>query len=73
MAEIQTPPRYYARPIYLPIQNGSDKQQPRKSGNIDFLDAKGQLTLWSVVGSVRISNSSKLLRMSLLLASMKRI
>ena len=32
-----------------------------KSGNIDFSDAQGQLTLWFVVGSGRISNSSKLL------------
>ena len=32
-------------------------------------DALGQLTPWSVAGSGRISNSSKLLYMSLLLAS----
>ena len=37
--------------------------QPRKSGNIDFLEAEGQVTLWSGVGSGRISNSSKLLCM----------
>ena len=49
------------------------KKRPRKSGNIDFLDAQGQLTLWSGVGSGRISISSKLLFMSSLPASMKRI
>ena len=38
-----------------------------------FLDAKGQLTPKSVVGSGRNSNSYKLLCMSLLPASMKRI
>ena len=44
-----------------------------KSGNIDFLDAQGQLTPKSVVGSGRNSNSSKLLCMSSLPASIKRI
>ena len=44
-----------------------------KSGNIDFLAAQGQVTLWSGVGSGRISDSAKLLCMSLLPASMKRI
>ena len=43
------------------------------NGNIDFLDAQGQLTPKSVVGSDRISNSSKLLGMSSLPASIKRI
>ena len=38
-----------------------------------FSDAQGQLTLLSVVGSGRISNSCKLLCMSLLPASIKRI
>ena len=45
----------------------------RKNGNINFSDAKGQLALWSVVGSGWISNSSKLLCMSSLPVSMKRI
>ena len=49
------------------------KNSRKKSGNIDFLDAQGQVTLWSWVGSGRISNSSKLLCMSFLPASMKRI
>ena len=44
-------------------------KQPGTSGNIDILDAQGQVTLWSVVLSGRISNSSKLLCMP----SMKRI
>ena len=47
--------------------------QSEKNGNINFSDAQGQLTLWSVVGSGRISNSSKLLCMSSLPVSMKRI
>ena len=38
-----------------------------------FSDAQGQLTLLSVVGSGRISNSCKLLYMSSLPASIKRI
>ena len=38
-----------------------------------FSDAQGQLTLLSVVGSSRISNSCKLLCMSSLSASIKRI
>ena len=37
------------------------------------LDVLGQETLWSVVGSGRISNSSKILCISSLPASMKRI
>ena len=44
-----------------------------KSSNIDFLDAQGQLTPKSVVRSGRNSNSSKLLCMSSLPASIKRI
>ena len=44
-----------------------------KSGNIEFLDAQGQVTLWSGVGSGRFSDSAKLLCMSLLPESMKRI
>ena len=38
-----------------------------------FLEAQGQLTLWSMVGSGRISKSSKLLCLSSLPARMKRI
>ena len=45
----------------------------RLRDDIDFLDAQGQLTPSSVVGSVRNSNSYKLLCMSSLPASMKRI
>ena len=44
-----------------------------KRDNINFLDAQEQLTLWSLIGSGRISTSSKLLCMSSLPASMKRI
>ena len=44
-----------------------------KSGDVDFLDAQGQLTPQSVVGSGLNSNSSKFLCMSSLPASMKRI
>ena len=40
---------------------------------IDFLDAQGQLTQLSVVGSCRNSNSSKLSCMSWLPARMKKI
>ena len=47
--------------------------KPRKSGNIDFLDAQGQVTPKSVVGSCQNSNSSKLLCMSSFPASIKRI
>ena len=46
----------------------SMKEIQEKSGNIDFLDAR-----WSGVRSGRILNSSKLLCMSSLPASMKRI
>ena len=45
----------------------------RKSGNIEFLDTEGQVALWYWVGSGRISNTSKLLCMSLLPARMKRM
>ena len=45
----------------------------RKNGNINFSDAYGQLTLWYVIRSGRIPNSSKLLCMSSLPVSMKRI
>ena len=38
-----------------------------------FSDAQGQPTLWSMVGSGRISNSSKLLCLSSLRVSIKRI
>ena len=46
-----------------------------KSDNIDFLRHSRQLhvTLWSVIGSDRISSSFKLLCMSSLPVSMKRI
>ena len=40
---------------------------------IDFSDAQGQLTPQSVVESDQISNSSKLLSLSLLPAKMKKI
>ena len=53
--------------------SGNHNCETRKKGNIDFLDAQEQLTLWSLIGSGRISNSSKLLCMSSLPASMKRI
>ena len=59
--------------ITCKYEKGSDKKHAKKSGNIDFLDAQGQVTLWSRVGSGQISNSSKLLCMSSLPASMKRI
>ena len=49
------------------------EKQLRKSGNIDFLDAQGQVTLLSRVGSGRISNSSKLLCMSSLPASITTV
>ena len=45
----------------------------REKVNHRFLDPKAQLTLWSVVKSGNISNSSKLSSMSLLPASMNRI
>ena len=38
-----------------------------------FLEAQGQLTLWYVVESSRISNSSKVLYISSLSANSKRI
>ena len=47
--------------------------ETRKRGNIDFLDAQEQLTLWSLIRSDWISNSSKLSCMLSLPASMKRI
>ena len=49
------------------------KNSREKSGNINFSDAQGQVTLWSRVGSGQISNSSKLLCMSSLPVSMKKI
>ena len=45
----------------------------RKRGNINFLDAQEQLTLWSLIRSDWILNSSKLSCMLSLPASMKRI
>ena len=44
LAEIRTHPRYYACPHYLQVWKGSDQQQRRKSGDVDFLDPQGQLT-----------------------------
>ena len=41
--------------------------------NIDFSNTQGQITLLSEVGSGRNSNSSKMLRMSLLLPRIKKI
>ena len=65
--------------ITCKYEKRSDQKQPRwrsfphyKSMGI-FSDAQGQLTLLSVVGSGRISNSRKLFCMSTLPASMKRI
>ena len=52
---------------------GLDEKQPRKIGNIDFLDAQGQVTLWSGARSGRISDTSKLSCMSSFPTSMKRI
>ena len=43
-----------------------------KVANIDFLDAQGQPSLWAVVGSDQISNSSKLLCIPTLPARMKK-
>ena len=40
---------------------------------IDFSDAQGQLTLYSVVGPCRNSNTSELLCMSSISARMKKI
>ena len=42
-----------------------------KEAKFEFLDAEGQLTLWSVVGSGQISNSSKQLCMSSIPARME--
>ena len=41
--------------------------------NIDFSNTEGQITLRSVVGSARNSNSSQMLRLSLLLPRIKKI
>ena len=41
--------------------------------NIDFSNTQGQITLQSEVGSGRNSNSSEILRMSLLLPRIKKI
>ena len=49
------------------------KNSPEKKWQQRFLDAQGLKTLWSGVGSGRISKSSKLLCMSSLPTSMKRI
>ena len=49
------------------------RKTAEKNGNIDFLDTQGHLILWSVFGSGRILNSLKLLCVSSLPASMKRI
>ena len=78
----QTHPSFYACPHYLQVWKGSDQKTAEKmwwrsfphykSMGI-FSDAQEQLTLLSVVGSGRISNSCKLLCMSSLPASIKRI
>ena len=47
------------------------KNSLEKVAKLIFLDAQGQLTLWSMFGSGQISNSSKLLCISSLTASMK--
>ena len=57
-------------------KNGEDLIKNKDAGvfkilNIDFTDAQGQLTLQSVVGYGRNSNSSKLLSMSSLPARSK--
>ena len=57
----------------LTISQVVNNCETRKRSNINFLDALEQLTLRSLIGSGQISNSSKLLCMSLLPASMKRI
>ena len=46
--------------IICMYEKGGMNKQPRKSGNIVY-DAQGQVTLWSGVGSGRISNSPKLI------------
>ena len=58
---------------HLTISQNNHNCEMRKRGNIDFLDAQEQLTLWSLSRYGPISNSSKLLCMSSLPASMKRI
>ena len=71
----------YDKSMNRPEDQWSCKRSPdynhncetRKMGNINFLDVQEQQTLWSLIGSGRISNSSKLLCMSSLTASMKRI
>ena len=59
--------------ITCKYQKNRMKNNREKVGNIDFLDAQGQLTLWSMVGYGWISNSSKLSCMSSLPASIKKI
>ena len=81
--KIRTHPSFNACSCYMKVSKGSNQKQQRKSGNIIFpiislwgyfLDAQGQLTLQSVVrSSGRNSNSSKILCMSSLPASLKRI
>ena len=51
------------------LKKGSDQQQPRKSGDNDFLDIQGQL----LIESSGNFTSSKLLWLSLLPARMKKI
>ena len=59
--------------IIAKIKTSSPKGNDAHLRAIIQSEKKGQLTLWSVVGSGRISNSSKLLCMSSLPVSMKKI
>ena len=81
LAEFQTHPRSHVCYHYLWVWKGFNQEQRRKGGDIVFpnykpmgifADVQGQLTLQSVVQAGRNSNSSKLLCMSSLPASMKR-
>ena len=63
----------YSKYICLRYQTSSQKGNNAHLRAIIHSEKKGQLTLWSVVGSSRISNSSMSLCMSSLPVSMKRI
>ena len=58
-------------PDYFPGITTTVKREKRAT--LIVLDAQEQQTLWSLIGSGKISNSSKLLCMSSLPASMKRL
>ena len=58
---------------YLILSTATRWIANEKKWQHQFLEAQEQLTLWSMVGSGRNSNSSKLLCMPSLSASMKRI